>query len=188
MSGESYKNLTMRIAIMTKFTKQLSVAGAVTLLTVAGVFAQTNPTDNATQPVRVGQVVVPERPTATDAATTSNLRPALTERPKLPPEVLDRIERFKLDSRKYIEQQEALKKRLLGADDKERAIIRARIQDLREQWLERARELRAEYRDRQQELIEKLPGHREVLESIRSSAQEQLKDAQRDTRTRRGDD
>jgi len=172
-----------------KRLKHLSVAATVTLCAVVGLVAQTN-LDTSTQPVRDGQVLLPERPTAPDAAnaTTANLRPALAERPSLPPEVNARVERFKLDARAYLEQQEALKKQLQGANDKERAAIRERLRALREQWLERARELRKEFKERQAELADKLEGHRELLDSVRSSAQQQLQEAQQETRTRRGQD
>ena len=169
-----------------KLTKYLAAIGAATWFATGTAMAQTNPPDATTQPTRDGTIVVPEKLTATDSAnlTTSNLRPPRTERPKLPPEVFARIERFKLDARAYLARQEALKKQLQGANDKERAAIREQLKELREHWLERAKEMRKEYKERQAELADKLTEYRELLNDVRATA---LRDAQ-GGRTRRGDD
>jgi cell division septum initiation protein DivIVA len=106
------------------------------------------------------------------------------------------LQRFQQEARKYLEQQEALRKRLQGATEEERVRVRQQLQNLREQWLERARELRKQFRDRQSELIEKLPSHREVLESVRDAAKQsaleqlrdELKNQQQQGRDRRGQD
>jgi len=165
-----------------KLTKHLAVVGAVAVL-AAGAPAQTNPL-NTLAPKRVGTAVLPEKLTVTDANTaTASLRPALTERTKFPPEVLARIERFKQDARVYLLQQETLKKKLQGANDRERAAIREQLRELRLQWLERAKEMRKEYKERQAELADKLTEYRELLDNIRTAA---LRDS--GGRTRRGDD
>jgi hypothetical protein len=169
------------------WTKRLWIIGAVSLLALTIARAQTN-VDSASSVIRSGTTVVPEKLTATDASTASNLRPPRPERTKFPPEVLDRIEKFKKEARTYLERQEALKKQLEGANDKERAMLRERIQQLREQWLDQAREFRKELRQRQQELIEKLPDYREVIESARTAAQQQLQQTQTESRTHRGED
>src|SRR5262249_6323135 len=124
----------------------------------------------------------------TDSSPAANLRPTRPERSKLPPAVLERIEKFKKDARLYLENQEALKKQLEGANDEDRAALRDRIKQLRDEWLEQAREFRKEMRQRQQELMDKLPDYREVIESARSAAQEQLHKPQTDPRTHRGED
>ena len=176
------------VANMMTLTKFLAVVGLAALFAAASARAQTNVT-SASQPPVKGQVLVPERLTTTDSAnTTKLLRPARPERAPLPPEVVARIESFKRDARAYLDKQEALKKKLQGANDQERAVIRDRLRELREQWLERSRELRKEYRERLQELADKMPEYRELLDSIRSSAQDQLRQSQSDTRTRRGND
>lgn len=135
-----------------------------------------------------GRVVVPDQPTTVDSINTASQlqRPLRLEQNRLPPEVRDRIEIFKWYARKYLEQQELLKRKLQGATDEERARIREQLRQLRNQWLERSRELRREFKDRQRELIDKLPGHREVLENARDAAREQLRDQIRDTRDRGG--
>lgn len=153
------------------------------VLSLAAVFAttsaqaQTN-VDSTTQPVRDGQVIVPERPTSTDSsiATEVNLRPPRNERPSLPPAVLSPVERFKLEARAYIEGEQALKKKLEGSNDQDRAAIRERIKALREQWSERARELRKEFKERRDELADKMPDRQELFNSIRDNARQTLQD------------
>jgi hypothetical protein len=130
-------------------------------------------------------VVVPERPTVTDDAnlTDATLRPPRLERESLPPVVQERLDRFKTEARAYLARQQELKKKLEGANDKERAAIREQLKVIQQEWLERAKEMRKEYKDRQAELAEKLKEYRELLDSVRSTT---LRDA--GGRTRRGDD
>jgi hypothetical protein len=169
--------------------KQLAVMMAGACLAISGAVAQTNPTVNAAEPVRDGKVVVAERLTAdgVNLSVATSLRPTRPERPNLPPEVTSRLERFKVDARAYLAQQQALKKKLEGANDQDRAALQERLRALREQWQERALEMRKEYKDRQRELADKLPEYRELLDNLRSSAQQQAREAQAETRTRRGD-
>lgn len=161
-----------------------SVFVAVAWVAAGMALAQTNPVNTATEPQRDGKIVVPERPTVTDAANlaTAEQRPPRAERAALPPEVQAQIERLRLDARAYLEQQQALKKKLEGANDKERALIREQLKELQQQWQERAKEMRREYKDRQAELAEKLKEYRELLDNVRSTT---LRDG---GRTRRGDD
>jgi len=160
-----------------KLINCLAVTVGVALLAVHAV-AQTNPVDSASEPVRDGQVIVPERPTATDSTspTVSILRPPRLERQKLPEAVLTPVERFKLEARAYIESEQALKRKLEGANDKDRAAIRERIKTLREQWSERSRELRKEFKERRDELADKMPDRQELFNSIRDNAQRTLQD------------
>jgi len=167
--------------------QQTSLAGVLIWLAAFGALAQTNVTSTS-QPAREGQTVSPEKLTVTDVSTTSTLRPTRTERQKLPPEVLARLEKFKQSARDYLNKQEDLKKELQGANDKERAAIREKIKQLREQWLEQAREMRKEFRQRQMELIDKLPDYREVIDSVRAAAQESAAQSQSGTRPHRGED
>jgi hypothetical protein len=154
-------------------------------LGVAGIEAQTNPV-TAVQPTLSGQVVVPERLTAVDAnvGSTANLRPARSERSKLPPEVLARIDRFTVDARAYLAQQEALKKRLQGANEEQRAAIRQQIEALRDRWLEINREMRRELKDRLQELSKagKLDAYGKLLDTMRENAQQQIRDTKQEHR------
>jgi hypothetical protein len=161
--------------------------GACLGLSLATGHAQTN-INSAAQPVRDGQVVVPDKLTVNDANVASNLRPDRPERASLPPEVQERIQRFRNEARVYLNQQQDLKKQLEGANDRERAAIRDRIRQLREQWLERSREMRKQLRERQQELMEKLPDYREVIQSARDAAQDAAVQAQQENRRHRGED
>lgn len=165
--------------------KCISVIGLLVLSATSLALAQTNPVDAVAQPQRDGKVVVPERPTATDDAniTATTLRPPRLERESLPPVVQERLDRFKTEARAYLARQQELKKKLEGANDKERAAIRELLKELQQQWLERAKEMRKEYKDRQAELAEKLKEYRELLDSVRSTT---LRDA--GGRTCRGDD
>jgi hypothetical protein len=158
-------------------TKLLAVA-VTAILFAASAAAQTNPVDAATEPTRDGKVIVPERPTATDSTspTVSILRPPRLERESLPAAVASPVERFKREARAYIEREEALKKKLEGANDTDRAAIRERIKTLREQWSERARELRKEFKERRDELADKMPDRQELFNSIRDNAQRTLQD------------
>lgn len=165
--------------------KRLTAAGLGTILVTVTVMAQTN-VNTATQIKRDGQVIVPERPTATDSAnaTTATLRPSRPERPNLPPEVQARVERLKQEARAYLARQEALKKQLQGANDKDRAAIRAQIRELQQQWSEQAKALRKEFKERQAELADKLPAYRELLDNARSTSVQDSAGG----RSRRGDD
>jgi hypothetical protein len=165
---------------------RLWLIGAVSVMALTVSHGQTNV--SSSDPTRKGTTVVPEKLTATDVSATSNLRPTVAQRPKLPQEVLDRIEKFKREARIYLDKQEALKKQLDGANDKERAALRDKIKQLREQWLDEAREFRKDLRQRQQELIDKLPDYREVIESARTAAKQQAQQSQTDSRTHRGED
>ena len=181
--NELMKNLSsseLDALLFMKLARNLFVVGATVLVTVCTAVAQTT----ASEPIRSGTVIVPERPTAVDANVSSAVtaRPDRPERPALPPEVLARVDRFKLDARAYLAQQDALKKQLQGASDQERAVVREKLRALREQWLEQARELRQEYKERSAELESKLRDHRELFDELRNSAAEQIRGARDDSR------
>src|SRR5580765_2298320 len=108
--------------------------------------AQTNVGPSITEGSRVGKVVMPDAPLASDALTPV-ARPKVPERQDLSPEVEDKIQKFKRDAQAYLDRQQALKKQLQGANDQERARIREQLEALRLKWLERSRELREEFRD-----------------------------------------
>jgi hypothetical protein len=132
----------------------------------------------------VGRIVVPDNREAVDSFNTALTRPVLPERNALPPEVQKRIDQFQLDARRYLQEHEALRRKLMGANDAERARIQRDLDKLRRDWLERARELRQQFRERQRVLIDKLPAHRELFENARQAAQDQIREQQRE---RRGD-
>lgn len=168
-----------------KRLKHLFTVATGALFSAGVLVAQTNLNTSA-QPVRDGQVVVPERLTANDAnvAAAANVRPPRPERPGLPPPVLTPVERFKLEARTYLAREQALKKSLEGANDNDRALIRERIKTLREQWSERARELRREFKERRDELAARMPDRQELFNSIRDNAPQTLQEGH--TRPRSG--
>jgi hypothetical protein len=167
-----------------KLLKHLAVIVATTLFAAGAVRAQTN-VDTSAQPERTGTVVVPERPTVTDSPILLGTKPRPTrpERPNLPPEVQALIERMKQEARAYLTREQALKKKLQGANDKERAAIRQQLEALRVQWVERSKEIRKEYKERQAELADKLTEYRELLDNLRGTT---LQDS--GSRPRRGED
>src|SRR5262245_42078382 len=152
--------------------RPMSLLSAAAWLIALSAVGQTN-VNSTSQPTVNGQVVVPEKLTATDVSPASNLRPPRPERQNLPPEVQERLNRFRGAARDYLEKREALKKQLQGANDKERAAIRDSMKQLREQWLDQAREMRKEFRDRAVELRNAIPELDEVLQSARDAALEQ---------------
>lgn len=168
-----------------KSLKYVFVIGAWLSATVWPLSAQTNPVGTASLATRDGKVVEPDHYTATDDANVaaSTLRPTRSERPNLPPAVQAQIQRLQIDRRAYLERQQLLKKRLEGANDKDRATIREQLKELQQKWLEQAKERRKEYKERQEELYNKLKEHRELLDSSSSSV---LRES--GSRTRRGDD
>jgi len=139
-------------------------------MTVLPVLAQTNVGPTVTDGSRVGKVVMPDTPLASDIVPLA--RPKVPERQDLSPEVQDKIQKFKRDAQAYLDRQQALKKQLQGANDQERARIREQLEALRLKWLERSRELREEFRDRAAELREKLRDHAPVIDSARDTARD----------------
>jgi len=145
-------------------------------------FAQTNPTPTLND-TRSGKVVAaPDPPLASDSLTPV-VRPKIQERPDLTPEVQDRLQRFRREAKAYLDKEQELKKRLQGANDQERARLRAQLEELRQKNLERVRELREELRTRGDELRDKLRDHADV---INSATKDKARDAH-SNRDRRGD-
>src|SRR6185436_13450393 len=133
-------------------------------LGLARASAQTNITPAAG--TRVGKIVVPDAPANSDAITTV-IPPNVTERPSLPPEVLERIQKFRKDAQAYLDQEQAIKKRLQGANDQERARLREDLRLMRQKLLEQQRQLREEFRDRIIELRAKLQDRSEMLDALK---------------------
>ena len=157
-----------------KSLKYLALAAMGIWLAASVALAQTNTTSS--QPKVEGQVVLPERLTTGDSvvSATANTRPARPERGNLPAPVVSPIERFKQEARAYLAREEELKKKMEGANDKDRAAIRDRIKVLREQWAERARELRKEFKERRDELSTRMPDRQELFNSINGNTAQPL--------------
>ena len=126
---------------------------------------------------KVGKVILPD--TASDKATAA--RPPRTERPELPQEIKRRIDRFEKSRESYLARQQELLRNLNvnGATDEDRARIRAQLQALRDEWLDRARAFREEARTRMKDLQAELPKHRDALVDAKEGALGTIKDHKR---------
>jgi hypothetical protein len=118
---------------------------------------------------RVAQVILPDR-IALDSsmAPVSGIRPTRPERPDLPLDIRQRLLRFEKLREAYLaRQQDLLRKLHAGATDDDRARIRAQLQALRQDWLERSRAFQEEATTRLRELPNELPKYRELLQDTR---------------------
>ncbi|HYT58779.1 MAG TPA: hypothetical protein VEL06_01325 [Haliangiales bacterium] len=131
---------------------------------------------------RVGQVILPERLLLDSSLTASfDARPLRLD---LPPEVKLQLLRFEKFREAYLNRQQDLLRKMRGATDDDRARIRAQLQALRDEWLQRTRAFREEARARIRELQDELPRYREALTDARQNAL----DAASSSRKRRGDE
>jgi hypothetical protein len=161
-------------------------------LLLAGVGSQAQLSSNGPLPAIAdtgGRVIVPTQPVVGPAVSVTTVRPQRPERRALPAEVELRVNRFKTDARTYLERQEALRRQYQGASAEERAAIRTQLEALRQEWIERAKDLRKEFSDRRQELLDKMPSRKELLmdgakSGATDSIRNQIKDQQRDNRDR----
>jgi hypothetical protein len=155
--------------------------------------ALTSPGQTSTDPAPAavdsgGRVIAPSSPSDSPLVNVSP-RPTRDEQRPLPTEVEARINRFKADARAYLERQEALRKQFQGASAEERARIRAQLETLRREWLERAKELRRDFSERRADLADKLPAYKKMLlDDVKNGARDELKDQKREVRDRRGTD
>ncbi len=125
---------------------------------------------------RVGQVILPERilPGNSSAGKT-NRRPSRTDlRPDLPAAIKSRIVRFEESREKYLARQQELLRKLNRATDEDRELIRKQLQQLRDEWLERARSYREEAKNRMRELQDQLPKYRDALIDAKEGALDQV--------------
>jgi hypothetical protein len=131
---------------------------------------------------RIGRII-PAHQAPLNLSPSVDVRPVRPERDPLPPLVEDRVKSFDLYRNEYIKQQEQILKRTKGTTDRDRKMLRERLnRELRERWLEQSAAMREELRERRKALQDRLPSHRELLENAR----EQSRDALRDQRERRG--
>ena len=114
---------------------------------------------------RVSQIILPDGVllNATSPAAIS-LRPPRPERPELPPQIIIKVLRFEKLREAYLARQQGLLRKLRGATDADRAQVRAQLQALRDEWLEKARSFREEARTRIRELQDDLPKYREPFD------------------------
>ena len=136
---------------------------------------------------RVGRVILPDHvqfdSPGSLAANTRPSRPDL--RPELAPEIKSRIVRFEKFRETYLARQQELLRKLNGAaSDEERARVRAQLQGLRDEWLEKARAFKEDARARMRELQSEFPKYREALMDAKEGALDSVNPA----RKRRGDE
>jgi len=123
---------------------------------------------------RVSRIILPD-PAALNspvASPTGAVRPTRSERPDFPPELKLRLRSFENLRELYLAQQQELVKKLRGAttsQDRER--LRAQLQVLRDEWLDKARAFKEETRTRLEELKSELsPKYGELLDEARKRA------------------
>jgi len=126
---------------------------------------------------RVGRIILPDRILRdTPSGFAFGLRPPRPERPDLSLDIRQRLIRFEKLREVYLGRQEDLLRKLRGATDADRGRIRAQLQALRDEWMERARVFRQEARTRLRELQDELPKYRELLqETVRDAASQNQK-------------
>ena len=95
-------------------------------------------------------------------------------------EIKTRIVRFEKFRESYLARQKELLGKLNGASNDERELIRRQLQELRDDWLDRARAFKEDARSRMRELQDQLPKHRGALNDAKEGALDQV-------RKRRGD-
>jgi hypothetical protein len=164
--------------------KPMSYLRHTVLLWLAGsavaCLGQTNLTPALQPAEREGRIVVSDR-----QGDNLGLGPAAIDRQKLPVAIKERIQQFEASREAYLREQEAMKKRLLGAStEEERERVRLLMRDQREAWLRRAKAMREEARERVRELRTQLPSMNEVIENARENA----RDSATQIRKRRGQD
>ena len=117
--------------------------------------AQTGTLNTATKPT-VGRVLSPEIPPSPSAADANAVkRPDRPER-ALPPEIKAQLQKFEAAREAYLKQQEELRRKEQSSTDEERKIIRQRIQESHDAWVERAKQYRDEARERVKEIKREL--------------------------------
>jgi hypothetical protein len=129
---------------------------------------------------RVGRIILPDHKPLDTSSSSLAARPPRIERPDLAPEIKLRMARFEQSREAYLARQEELLRKLGGATDSDRELIRKQLQQLRDEWRERARALQEDAKTRMRELQSELPRYRDALRD----AQEGALDA---VHSRRGD-
>src|SRR5262249_3324056 len=119
---------------------------------------------------KVGQIIVPDLGNALSGSGAGLNRPPRLERPDLAPEVKVRLARFAESREAYLAKQQELLRKLSGATDADREQIRKQLQQLRDDWLDRAKAFREDARTRMRELQSELPRYRDSLKDAQEGA------------------
>ncbi|PYL00833.1 MAG: hypothetical protein DME19_03815 [Verrucomicrobia bacterium] len=117
---------------------------------------------------QVGQVILPDRILLESTATPPTAtRPPRPERPDLPLEIRQRLNRFEKLRETYLARQQELLRKLHGATDEDRVRIRGQLRALSDEWLEKARSFRQEAKDRMKDVLQlELSGRSKIFEDI----------------------
>ena len=121
---------------------------------------------------RVARIILPD-PAALNSPTASptGVRPSRSERPDFPPELKQRLRSFESLREIYLAQEELRKKLRAANTDQDRERLRAQLQVLREEWLDKSRTLKEETRTRLEELKGELsPKYRDALDAAKQNA------------------
>ena len=121
---------------------------------------------------RVARIILPD-PAALNSPIASpiGVRPSRSERPDFPPELKQRLRSFESLREIYLAQEELRKKLKAANTDQDRERLRAQLQVLREEWLDKSRTLKEETRTRLEELKGELsPKYREALDAAKQNA------------------
>ena len=139
---------------------------------------------------RVARIILPD-PAALNSSISApggvDVRPSRSERPDFPPELKLRLRSFESLRETYLARQQELLKKFRGAStDQDRERLRAQLQALRDEWLDRARAFNEEARTRLEEMKkgELSSKYSEALDAAKQNAL----DAARSARKRRGDE
>jgi hypothetical protein len=136
---------------------------------------------------RVARIILPDPAGLNSpiAGAPVGVRPSRSERPDFPPELKLRLRSFESLREIYVAQEEELRKKWRGATTKQdREQLRAQLQGLRDEWMDKARAFKEETRTRVEELKGELPKYREALDAARENAL----DAAKSARKRRGEE
>lgn len=119
---------------------------------------------------KVGQIILPDFGGSLSSPGSSLTRPPRLERPELAPEIKSRLARFAETREAYLAKQQELLRKLNGATDGDRELIRKQLQQLRDDWLDRAKAFREDARTRMRELQSELPRYRDSLKDAQEGA------------------
>jgi len=149
-----------------KSLKRLAAIGALGVTLGLNAFAQdTPPRPTPTDPPPRPEVTPPPPQRPGQPPRGEVIRPDRPNRPGLPADIAKLMREFETDREAFLAKQREIIKTLQGATEEQRASIRETLRQNREEWLKANTELREQIRQKLQELRDKLPNRREVLDN-----------------------
>jgi hypothetical protein len=129
--------------------------------------------DETTPPAKPETPQKPETPVVTAPPTETPVTPVTPERPEvpnlgippkleLPEDVQLLVTQFRTQASSFVEAQREIARKLKGATEAERELLKEQLKENRETFLEESKALRADIRERVKELKEKLRESRPV--------------------------